>query len=116
MLPQSAYHDILDQSSDWKDYLIITLYDHLTETMETLEAVAFDRTDRRLAALAARTQRRWQNADQHDPTRRLPSSLALSARWFPACSAKFKGHGAVALGRGRIDILAPAFLKKMLDN
>ena len=115
MLPQSVYHDILDQSPEWKDYLIITLYDHLTETMETLEAVAFDRTDRRLSAwlLEHSGNGKTRISTTHEA---IAVELGTVREVVSRLLGEFKGHGAVALGRGRIDILAPAFLKKMLDN
>jgi CRP/FNR family transcriptional regulator len=48
MLPTGVYHAVLDHNVVWKDFLITSIYEHLTEVMQTLEAVAFDRMDYRL--------------------------------------------------------------------
>lgn len=115
MLPQNVYNEILDRSPAWKDYLIITLYEHLTETMETLEAVAFDRTDRRLAA--------WLLDHSSDGKSRISTTheaiaieLGTVREVISRLLGEFKSQNAVALGRGRIDILAPAFLRGLLDR
>ncbi|HAL73509.1 MAG TPA: transcriptional regulator [Clostridiales bacterium] len=115
MLPQNIYHLILDQSPAWKDYLIITLYEHLTETMETLEAVAFDRTDRRLAAWLLDHSNGGKNriSTTHET---IAVELGTVREVISRLLGEFKSQNAVRLGRGRIDILSAAFLRNLLDR
>lgn len=115
MLPQTTYHEILDLSPEWKDFLILTLYEHLTETMETLEAVAFDRTDRRLAAwlLDHSSGGKGRITTTHEA---IAVELGTVREVVSRLLGEFKGHQAVALGRGRIDILAPTFLRNLLEQ
>jgi CRP/FNR family transcriptional regulator len=113
MLPQSAYQEVLDRSSAWKDFLILTLYEHLSETMETLEAVAFDRTDRRLAAWLL--EKTGGGASQVVATHEaIAIELGTVREVVSRLLGEFRNKGAVALGRGRINILDPAFFQAVL--
>ncbi len=113
MLPQTVYHDVLDNHPAWKDYLVITLYEHLTETMETLEAVAFDRTDRRLAGWLLDQSRRGEQTIRttHET---IAVELGTVREVVSRLLGEFKSHGAVAIGRGRIDVLNARFLDDIL--
>jgi len=115
MLPQNIYNSILDRLPAWKDYLIITLYDHLTETMETLEAVAFDRTDRRLAAWLLEHSNGGKDriSTTHEA---IAIELGTVREVISRLLGEFKSHSAVTLGRGRIEILSSAFLQSLLDR
>jgi CRP/FNR family transcriptional regulator, anaerobic regulatory protein len=114
MVPLPVYSAILDRSLAWKDYLIITLYEHLTVTMAALEAVAFDRTDRRLAAwlLEKTSGGSGRIKTTHEA---IAVELGTVREVVSRLLGEFKSHNAVSLGRGRIDILSPAFFRKMLD-
>lgn len=115
MLPQSVYNAVLDRSPAWKDFLIITLYDRLAETMETLEAVAFDRTDRRLAAwlLAQTGGEKGQISTTHEA---IAVELGTVREVISRLLGEFRNKQVLTLGRGRIEILLPAFLQDMLEH
>jgi len=114
MVPVPVYQDILDRLPEWKDFLILTLYEHLTETMETLEAVAFDRTDRRLATWLLES-----SANGKGPIRTTHETIAVelgtAREVISRLLGEFKNRGSVALGRGRIEVLRPDLLRDMLD-
>ncbi len=114
MLPTTIYHDILDCQLFWKDYLIKTLYEHLAETMETLEAVAFDRIDRRLAnwLLQQTSGQKGQIRTTHEA---IAVELGTAREVVSRLLGELKNHGTVSLGRGRIEILNLDTLQKMLD-
>lgn len=115
MVPITVYHEVLDKQMAWKDYLVKALYDHLTETMETLEAVAFDRTDRRLAnwLLEQVNGQKGQIQATHEA---IAIELGTAREVVSRLLGELKSHGAVSLGRGKIEILAPAILQEMIDN
>ncbi len=115
MVPVPVYQQILDRLPAWKDFLIITLYDRLAETMQTLEAVAFDRTDRRLAdwLLARVTDGNNQIHTTHET---IAVELGTAREVISRLLGEFKSHGAVRLGRGRIEIVKPALLRELLDE
>ena len=115
MLPMKVYHEVLDANLIWKDFLILTIYRHLTETMETLEAVAFNRTDRRLAA--------WLLANLsggspvvHCTHEAIAIELGTAREVISRLLGELKNQGAVSLGRGKIEITDPARLRRLLDQ
>lgn len=115
MLPAVNYHDILGIQPFWKDFLILTLYRHLTETMETLEAVAFSRTDRRLAS--------WLLAHRQAPGAFVSSTheaiaveLGTAREVVSRLLGDLQNKGAVQLGRGKIKILQPQLLEDLSEG
>ena len=114
MLPMYLYHDLLDKLPAWKDFLIMTLYGHLTETMETLEAVTFDRTDHRLIS--------WlldQTNDQPGVIKTTHEAIAVeigtAREVISRLLGEFKSQNTLTLGRGRIEIIDPVRLAEIRD-
>ena len=115
MVPIPIYHQVLAEHPAWKDYIILTLFGHLTSTMLTLEAVAFNRTDRRLAEWLIR----------HQPSRgrtirctheAIAIELGTAREVVSRLLGDLKNQGAVALGRGRIEILQPSVLQLLSEG
>ncbi len=115
LLPLNEYYDILDKHPAWKDFLIRTLYGHLLGTMNTLEAVAFDRADRRLADLLLS-----RSTDNQQTVRMTHEAIAVelgTAREVVSrLLGELKAQGAVNLGRGKIDIINVSLLRQMVDQ
>ncbi|MDD2441606.1 MAG: Crp/Fnr family transcriptional regulator [Clostridiaceae bacterium] len=114
MVPVPVYLQVLAGQPAWKDYIILTLYGHLTSTMQTLEAVAFNRTDRRLAEwlLSHRVGSGEEIACTHEA---IAVELGTAREVVSRLLGELKSQGAVALGRGKIRILKPAILRDMSD-
>lgn len=113
MLPAAVCHEVLDHSIAWKDYLITSLYAHLTDVMQTLEAVAFDRTDRRLIQwLLERTSNRPGTIrTTHEA---VAVELGTAREVVSRLLGELKSKGAVALGREKIEVKDAALLQEML--
>ncbi len=113
MLPAALCHEVMDRSIAWKDYLITSLYDHLTDVMQTLEAVAFDRTDRRLVQwLLDRTGGRAGTVrTTHEA---IAIELGTAREVVSRLLGELKSKGAVALGREKIEVKDAALLQEML--
>jgi CRP/FNR family transcriptional regulator len=113
MVPAAVYHEIFDKQLAWKDFLINSMYSHLVETMQTLEAVAFDRTDNRLV--------QWlleQTGNQKGTIRYTHEAIAVelgTAREVVSrLLGELKSQGAVQLGRGRIEVIDPVLLQHLI--
>lgn len=115
LLPLDTYYAVLDVHPAWKNFLIHTLYGHLLATMQTLEAVAFDRTDRRLADLLLSHGSMHQNIINmtHEA---LAIELGTAREVVSRLLGELKSKGALKLGRGRIEIINPAILQEILDR
>lgn len=114
MVPATVYHDVLDKQLHWKDFLINSIYSHLTETMQTLEAVAFDRTDNRLV--------QWLLDQTHHKIgtirythEAIAVELGTAREVVSRLLGELKAQGAVQLGRGRIEVINPQLLKQLLN-
>jgi CRP/FNR family transcriptional regulator len=112
MLPVSVYHAILSPQPVWKDFLIVTLYGHLAAALTTLEAVAFDRTDRRLAGWLV-AQMPAQGHTIRCTHEAIAVELGTAREVVSRLLGELKNQGAVSLGRGRIEILRPALLRQI---
>lgn len=115
MLPTGVYHALLDQNVAWKDFLITSIYEHLTEVMQTLEAVAFDRMDYRLI--------RWlleKTNDKPGMIRYTHEAIAIelgtAREVITRLLGELKSKGVISLGRERIEIKNAALLKRLLVN
>lgn len=115
LLPVDTYYTVLNGNAAWKDFLITTLYGHLLRSMQTLEAVAFDRTDRRLVD--------WllsHGAEQNQVIRMTHEAIAIELGTAREVVSRLLGdlktRGLVKLGRGRVEIINQAGLRDLLDR
>jgi CRP/FNR family transcriptional regulator len=115
LLPVNIYHEVLEGKSAWKDFLITTLYDHLTVVIETLEAVAFDRTDRRLVLwLLDRTGKK--PGILRYTHEAVAVELGTAREVVSRLLGELKNKGMVRLGRGRIEVIDPARLAALIND
>lgn len=114
MLPMHLYLEILDRQPAWKNFLILTLYGHLTETMETLEAVTFDRTDHRLISWLL-DQTKGKTGTIRTTHESIAVEIGTAREVVSRLLGEFKGQNTLTLGRGRIEILDPARLAEIRD-
>ena len=113
MVPAAVYHEIFDKQLVWKDFLINSMYSHLVETMETLEAVAFDRTDNRLVQWLLE-QTNYQNGTIRYTHEAIAVELGTAREVVSRLLGELKSQGAVQLGRGRIEVVDHALLQQLI--
>ena len=115
MVPSIVCHSVLAKNLAWKDFIITSLYGHLTEVMETLEAVAFDRTDHRLVL--------WLLEKTKDKTtsilcthEEIAVELGTAREVVSRLLADLKNKGILTLGRGKIKIIDLEQLKNLAED
>lgn len=115
MLPTSAYHEWLDSQLAWKNFLVSTLYGHLLTSLDILEAVAFDRTDKRLIA--------WlmdKSAGHKAVIKTTHEAIAVELGTAREVVSRLLGdlreREVVSLGRGRIEVINPAALRVLNEK
>jgi CRP/FNR family transcriptional regulator len=113
MVPVTIYHDVLDRQVVWKDFLITSLYGHLTETMQTLEAVAFDRTDHRLVQWLLE-QTKGKVGIIRCTHEAVAIELGTAREVVSRLLGELKNQDAVVLGRSRIEVVKPDLLRQIL--
>jgi len=115
MVPSIVCHNVLAKNLAWKDFIIAALYGHLTEVMDTLETVAFDRTDHRLILwLLEKTNEKTETiACTHEE---IAVELGTAREVISRLLGDLKNKGIVTLERGRINITDPAQLKHLAED
>ncbi len=115
MLPVALYHDVMDSSIAWKDFLISSIYGHMTGIMDTLEAVAFDRMDYRLV--------HWlldkvghQAGTVHATHEAIAVELGTAREVISRLLGELKAKGVVTLGREKIEIKNVEQLQNVLKS
>jgi CRP/FNR family transcriptional regulator, anaerobic regulatory protein len=115
MIPSNVYHDVLDCSLPWKDFICASMYGHLTDVMQTLEAVAFDRIDRRLSLWLLERIHQQPKAimcTHEDIAVELGTAREVVSRLL----GELKSKGLVRLGRGKIEVTDPVRLKLFSED
>ena len=113
MLPVGVYHEVLDRSLPWKDFVTNSLYEHLLEVMQTLEAVAFDRTDFRLMQWLLKKSQEQAGA-LHYTHEAIAIELGTAREVISRLLGELKNKGIVKLGRGKIELTDSARLEQLL--
>jgi len=115
MVPSIVCHNVLAKNLAWKDFIITSLYGHLTEVMETLEAVAFDRTDHRLILwlLGKTNDKNTAILCTHEE---IAVELGTAREVVSRLLADLKNKGILSLGRGKIKVIDPAQLKSLAED
>ena len=100
VLPRPTFERLLSSSEGFRRYVFRLFSERIADLMQTVEAVAFQRLDQRLAALLIRRgpevrATHQQLADELGSVREIVSRIVRS----------FAEHGLVRTGRERIEIL-----------
>jgi CRP/FNR family transcriptional regulator len=110
LLPAAAFHALLEKQESFRGHVFHLFSDRLTDLMQLVSAVAFQKLDQRLANLLV---------NKHNPVHTTHQALADelgSAREIVSRLLKgFAEQGWVKLGREQIDITDAAALKKFAD-
>ena len=114
MLPSFVCHDVLSSNLSWKDFIITSIYSHLTDVMETLEAVAFDRTDHRLV-LWLLNKSDDKNSAILCTHEEIAVELGTAREVVSRLLGELKNKGIVTLGRGKIKIKDPEQLRLLAE-
>jgi CRP/FNR family transcriptional regulator len=95
--------------------LIKSLYGHLTEVMQTQEAVAFDRVDRRLILWLLEKVNHTPGSIRciHET---IAVELGTAREVVSRLLGELKTKGAVTLGRGKVEVKNPTLLLKLSEN
>ncbi len=107
LLPAPSFQSLLDRHESFRNYVFLLFSDRLTDLMQLVSAVAFQKLDQRLAALLVAK-----------PSPLLTTHQALadelgSAREIVSRLLKgFAGQGWVKLAREQIEVTDAAALKK----
>ena len=110
LLPAAAFHTLLGQQEVFRVYVFHLFSDRLTDLMQLVSAVAFQKLDQRLANLLIHKP-----GPIHATHQALADELGSAREIVSRLLKGFAEQGWVKLGREQIDITDATALKKFAD-
>jgi CRP/FNR family transcriptional regulator len=110
LLPAAAFHALLEKRELFRGHVFHLFSDRLTDLMQLVSAVAFQKLDQRLAALLINKPN-----PIHATHQALADELGSAREIVSRLLKGFAEQGWVKLGREQIDITDAAALKKFAD-
>jgi len=107
LLPAAAFHTLLGKQEAFRSYVFNLFSDRLTDLMQLVSAVAFQKLDQRLANLLA-----GKPSPIHTTHQALANELGSAREIVSRLLKGFAEQGWVKLGREQIDITDADALKK----
>ncbi len=107
LLPASAFHTLLGKQESFRSYVFHLFSDRLTDLMQLVSAVAFQKLDQRLAALLV-----TKSNPIHATHQALADELGSVREIVSRLLKGFAEQGWIKLGREQIEIIDAAALKK----
>lgn len=108
-LPAAAFHQWFSQYEAFRRYVFELFSERLTDLMELISAVAFQKLDQRLAAVLLQKGR-----SLHTTHQALADELGCAREIVSRLLKGFAEQGWVKLGREFIEIVNPTALKNLL--
>ncbi len=110
LLPARAFHTLLGRQESFRSYVFHLFSDRLTDLMQLVSAVAFQKLDQRLANLLVNKP-----VPIHATHQALADELGSAREIISRLLKGFADQGWVKLGREQIVIIDEAALKKYAD-
>ena len=104
LIPGGVFQRTLDRHLPWKDFVILTLYRRLAESLQVLESVTFDRVDRRLATWLLERAEQEGSATLHVTHEQIAAELGTAREVISRMLGEMRHQGWLELGRKRIGI------------
>lgn len=111
LLPASAFHVLLESQSSFRTYVFHLFSDRLTDLMQLVSAVAFQKLDQRLAALLLTKQSPIRSTHQA-----LADELGSAREMVSRLLKGFADQGWLLLGREHIELLNRTELNRLASN
>jgi len=110
LLPATAFHALLEKQESFRGYVFHLFSDRLTDLMQLVSAVAFQKLDQRLATLLINKPN-----PIHATHQALADELGSAREIVSRLLKGFAEQGWVKLGREQIDITDATALKKFAE-
>jgi CRP/FNR family transcriptional regulator len=114
-IPGGVFQKYLDTHLPWKDFVILTLYKRLAESLQVLESVTFDRVDRRLAAWLVNHSEEEKSATLHVTHEQIAVELGSAREVISRMLGEMRHQGWLELGRKRIKIIDKKALEELAE-
>lgn len=109
VLPPATFRLLFSASETFRDYIFSRYSERITELLQLVAAVTFQKLDQRLAAWLLQ-----RNGTIHITHQALADDLGSLREMISRLLKSFAEQGWVSLGREQIDVLDPAALRKLV--
>lgn len=110
LLPATAFHSLLGKHEPFRSYVFNLFSDRLTDLMQLVSAVAFQKLDQRLAALLV-----GKTSPIHTTHQALADELGSAREMVSRLLKGFAEQGWVKLGREQIEVIDVVALKRFSE-
>lgn len=110
LLPPTSFHTLFGKYEAFRNYVFLLFSDRLTDLMQLVSAVAFQKLDQRLAKLIIN-----KSCPIHTTHQALADELGSAREIVSRLLKGFAEQGWVKLGREQIEIIDTASLKKFAE-
>jgi CRP/FNR family transcriptional regulator len=111
MLPPDAFHRLFSEVEGFRDHVFSRFSERMTELLELVSAIAFQKLDRRLAAALVAKKNPIQTTHQA-----LADELGSLREIISRLLKTFAEQGWVRLGREQIEVLDATALRKLVSS
>lgn len=111
LLPASTFHVLLESQSSFRSYVFHLFSDRLTDLMQLVSAVAFQKLDQRLAALLITRE-----SPIHATHQALADELGSAREMVSRLLKGFADQGWLVLGREHIEVIDRVSLNRLANN
>ena len=110
VLPPAAFRTLMAECAPFRDYIFNLFAERLTDLMELVSAVAFQKLDQRLAALLVNRP-----SPLHATHQALADELGSAREMVSRLLKGFADQGWVRLGREQIEVIDPTALLRLAN-
>lgn len=110
-LPPALFNELLASNAPFRRYVFTLFSERLAAMMELVEAVTFQRMDRRLATMLLE-----RGGIIHASQQKLADDLGTVREMVGRVLRNFEDRGLVALGREQIRVIDPDGLRSVIDE
>lgn len=111
ILPPASFRILMADCSPFRDYIFNLFAERLTDLMELVSAVAFQKLDQRLAALLLS-----RSSPLHSTHQMLADELGSAREIVSRLLKGFSDQGWVKLGREQIEVIDRSALSRLASN
>lgn len=111
LLPAPVFHQLLGRHDAFREYVFHLFSDRLTDLMELVSAVAFQKLDQRLAALLVHRP-----SPIHATHQALADELGSAREMVSRLLKGFADQGWIRQGREQLEVLDAAALRRLTEN
>jgi len=113
IMPEEYFHRLLAESEGFRNYLMKSMADTVTEVMDLVTQVSFQRLDLRLACMIGQRSQQQSSSKLNMTHQEVANELGTTREVVSRLLKEFEKMGCIKLRRGKIEILSGDALQRL---